>query len=164
MKCSLDTSNFLEKISRLSESFVFLYFFSLSILMKAFLFLLAILWNSTFSWVYLSFSSLLFSFLLSAAICKASSNNYFAFLHFSPFWDGFSHCLLFNIISLCPVLCLSPAPLSMRFSRQEYWSRLPCPLLGHLSIPRTEPLSLMSPALAGRFFTTSITWETLIIV
>ena len=40
MKCSLDTSNFLEKISRLSESFVFLYFFSLSILMKAFLFLL----------------------------------------------------------------------------------------------------------------------------
>ena len=53
------------------------------------------------------------------------------------------------------------APLSMRFSRQEYWSGLPCPPSGDLCDPGTEPTSLMSPALASRFFTTSAIWETL---
>ena len=47
------------------------------------------------------------------------------------------------------------APLSMGFSRQEYWSGLPCPLPGNLPNSGTEPRSLMSPALARRFFTTS---------
>ena len=42
------------------------------------------------------------------------------------------------------------APLSMGFSRQEYWSRLPCPPPGDLPNPGTEPAS---PALAGGFFT-----------
>ena len=42
-------------------------------------------------------------------------------------------------------------PLSMGFSRQEYWSGLPFPLLGELPNPGIEP---GSPALAGRFFTT----------
>ena len=51
------------------------------------------------------------------------------------------------------------ALLSMEFSRQEYWSRLLCPSPGDLSDPRIEPASLMSPALAGKFFTTSATWE-----
>ena len=50
------------------------------------------------------------------------------------------------------------APLSMEFSRQEYWSRLPFPTPGDLLDPETEE-SLVSPALAGRFFTTSTTWE-----
>ena len=45
------------------------------------------------------------------------------------------------------------APLSMEFSRQECWSGLPCPP-GDLPDPGIEPMSLMSPALAGRFFTT----------
>ena len=54
------------------------------------------------------------------------------------------------------------APLSMGFSRQEYWSGFPCPPLGDLPDPGTEPVSLMSPALAGRFFTTSPTWEALL--
>ena len=49
------------------------------------------------------------------------------------------------------------APLSMGFSRQEFWSELPCPPPGELLNPGTEPASLMSPALAGRFFTTSTT-------
>ena len=48
---------------------------------KAFLSLLAILWKSTFKWVYLSFSPLLFPSLLLTAICKASSDSHFAFLH-----------------------------------------------------------------------------------
>ena len=44
--------------------------------------LLAILWNSAFKWVYLSFSPLLLASLLFTAICKASSDSHFAFLHF----------------------------------------------------------------------------------
>ena len=51
------------------------------------------------------------------------------------------------------------APLSMGFSRQEYWTGLPCPPPGDLPHPGIEPVSFVSPSLAGRFFTTSITWE-----
>ena len=47
----------------------------------------------------------------------------------------------------------------MGFSRQEYWSGLPCPPPGDLLDPGIEPRSLTSPALASRFFTTSTTWE-----
>ena len=43
-------------------------------------------------------------------------------------------------------------PLSMRFSRQDYWSRLPCPPPGDLPAPGVEPTSLTSPALAGGLF------------
>ena len=53
------------------------------------------------------------------------------------------------------------APLSMGFSRQEYWSGLPCPPPGDLPHSEMEPTSLTSTALAGGFFTTSTTWETL---
>ena len=49
---------------------------------KAFLSLLAILWNCAFRCLYLSFSPLLFASLLFTAICKASPDNHFAFLHF----------------------------------------------------------------------------------
>ena len=60
-------------------------------------------------------------------------------------------------LSLCPTLLQPPgqAPLSMRFSRQEYWSRLSCPPLGDLPNSGIEPMSLTSPALAGGFFATS---------
>ena len=51
------------------------------------------------------------------------------------------------------------APLPMGFSRQEYWSGLPCPPPGGLPNPGIEPLSLMSPALAGEFFIASTTLE-----
>jgi len=47
----------------------------------------------------------------------------------------------------------------MGFSRQESCIRLPCPPLGDLPEPRTEPTSLMSAALAGGFSTTSAMWE-----
>ena len=64
----------------------------------------------------------------------------------------------------CPTVCnpwtvAHQAPLSMEFSRQEYSSGLPCPPPGHLPNPGTEPVSLMSPELAGGFFTTSATWK-----
>ena len=80
MKYFLDVSSFLEEISRLPH------FISSSIslycsLKKAFLSLLAVLWNSAFKWVYLSFSPLPFSSLFSA-LCKTSSDNHFAFFYF----------------------------------------------------------------------------------
>ena len=61
-----------------------------------------------------------------------------------------------SVTQLCP-LFETPwtrahlGPLSMEFSRQEYWSGLPFPSLGDLSDPGMEH---MSPALAGKFFTT----------
>ena len=61
------------------------------------------------------------------------------------------------VAQLCPTLCdpmdcsACQAPLSMGFSRQEYWSGLPCPSPEDLPDPGIEP---GSPTLAGRFFTT----------
>ena len=46
------------------------------------------------------------------------------------------------------------APLSMGFSRQEYWSGFPFPPIGDLPDPGIRPVSLMSSPLAGGFFTT----------
>ena len=68
-------------------------------LRKAFLSLLAILWNSAFRWIYLSFSPLPFTSLLFSAICKASSDNRLPFLvSFSWGWSW----------SLLPVRCHKP--------------------------------------------------------
>ena len=47
------------------------------------------------------------------------------------------------------------APLSMKFSRQEYWSSLPFPTPGNLLDPGVEPTSPVSSTLTGRFFTTA---------
>ena len=51
------------------------------------------------------------------------------------------------------------APLSLGFSRQEYWTGLPCPPPWDLPDPKIEFPSLTSSALAGRFFSTSTAWE-----
>ena len=51
------------------------------------------------------------------------------------------------------------APPSMGFSRQEYWNGLPFPHPGDLPNPGIELASLTLPALAGRLFPTSATWE-----
>ena len=52
------------------------------------------------------------------------------------------------------------AAVSMGFSWQEYWNGLPChPPEGDLPDQGIEPVSLRSPALAGRFFITGATWE-----
>ena len=71
-----------------------------------------------------------------------------------------SHVQLFA--TLWTVAC--QAPLSKGFSRQEYWSGLPCPPPGDLPDPGTEPKSPMSPVLAGGFFIASTTWEALIYI
>ena len=71
--------------------------------------------------------------------------------------SSFSHVWL--CATIWTVAC--QAPLSMGFSKQQCWSGLPCPSPGDFPIPGIEPGSLMSPALAVGFFTTSATWETL---
>ena len=67
-------------------------------------------------------------------------------------------------IQSCPTLC-DPvawhAPLFMGFSRQEYWSGSPYPHPKDLPDRGIEPVFLMSPALAGKFFTTSATQDAL---
>ena len=76
-----------------------------------------------------------------------------------------SHCefLLSRVVSdsVTPRTVDRQVPLSMGFSRQEYWSGLPCLSPGDLPNPRIKPAPLTSPALAGGFFTTSATWEAL---
>ena len=55
-------------------------------------------------------------------------------------------------------------PLPVEFSRQEQWSGAPFPTAGDLPDPGIEPVSLVSPALAGRFFTISASWEALWVI
>ena len=71
---------------------------------------------------------------------------------------NFSGKLLQSCLTLChPMDCMKPSRLlcPQKFSRQEYWSGLPFPFPRALPDPGMEPASLMSLALAGRFFTTS---------
>ena len=94
---SMPFLSFIEPIFAWNVSFVSLIFLKRSLvfpillfssisfhwsLRKSFLSLLAFLWNSAFRCLYLSFSSLLFTSLLFTAICKASPDSHFAFLHF----------------------------------------------------------------------------------
>ena len=67
-----------------------------------------------------------------------------------------------SVIQSCLTLCVSwtvafQTLLSMEFPRQQYWSEVPFPTLGDLPDPGIEPVSLISPALAGGFFTTGAT-------
>ena len=57
-------------------------------------------------------------------------------------------------IFMTPWIVAHQTPLSMGFSRQEYWSGLPCPPPGDLPDPGIDSVSLVSPTLAGSFFTT----------
>ena len=62
---------------------------------------------------------------------------------------------------MTPWIAARQPPLSMEFYRQEYWSRLPFPSAEDLPDPGIRRVSLLSPALAGRFFTTLASWEVL---
>ena len=65
-------------------------------------------------------------------------------------------CVLSHVqLFATPWTVAHQAPLSIEFSRQEYWSRLPFSPQGDLTNPGIQPVSLASPALAGRFFTTA---------
>ena len=76
-------------------------------------------------------------------------------LRYACLLSHFSHVQFF--VTLWTIAHQSP--LFMGFSRQEYWSGWLCPTPEDLPNPKMEPKSLMSPALAGSFFTTSATWE-----
>ena len=65
--------------------------------------------------------------------------------------QSLSHIQIF----VTPQAVACQAPLSMGFSRQEYWSRLPIPTPGDLPNPGIKPVSLASPALVDWFFTTA---------
>ena len=84
MKCSFGVSDFLEEISSLFHS-IFLYFFAL-IAEEGFLISPCYYLELCIQMGILSFSSLPFPSLLFRAICKASSDNHFAFLHFFFLW------------------------------------------------------------------------------
>ena len=82
---------------------------------------------------------------------------------------GIKLYMLLTGAQLCLTLC-NPIDYSLPgssahriFSRQEYWNGLPFPTLGDVPDPEIEPASLMSPALAGGFFTTSAPTLALII-
>ena len=70
-------------------------------------------------------------------------------------------CMLSHVWLFAALWTVDPwAPLSMAFSRQKLWNGFPCPLPEDLPNPGIKPESLAFPALTGRFFTTSTTWET----
>ena len=66
-----------------------------------------------------------------------------------------SSALSSSFVTPCTVAFQTSLP--MEFPRQDYWSGLPFPSPEDLPDPGIEPVSLV---LAGRFFTTSTTWET----
>ena len=84
-------------------------------------------------------------------------------LCFGKCYDKPACCLLSHFSSirlfLTPRTVTYQPPLSMGFSRQEYWSGLPCPPPGDLPDSGIAPMSLTSLELAGGLFTTSATWE-----
>ena len=64
------------------------------------------------------------------------------------------YCLVFKSFFCDSMDYSHQSPLSMKFSRQEYWSGLLFPTLRDFPDPGTEPMSPVLPACAGRFFTT----------
>ena len=76
----------------------------------------------------------------------------------SPFTCVLSH---FSCVQLSATLWTVAhlARLSVGFSRQGYSSGLSCPPPEDFTNPGIKPVSLMSPALAGGFLTSSATWE-----
>ena len=97
---------------------------------------------------------------LKSLLMKVAEESEMPGLHFSIQENkiiAISHimheCMLsrFSYVQLFATLwtAAGQAPLSMVFCEQEYWSGLPCPPSGDLPDPGVEPMSLMSPALAG---------------
>ena len=72
------------------------------------------------------------------------------------------HQLLQSCSTLCHLMDRSPPGSSVHgIFQEEYWSGLPCPLLGDPPDPGIKPESLTSHALTGGFFTTSPIWKPL---
>ena len=76
------------------------------------------------------------------------------FVHLLLLLSRFSHIRVFATLWTVA----RQAPLSMGFSRQEYWTGLPCSPPGDLPDPGIKPVSLTSSTLAGEFITTRASW------
>ena len=95
-----------------------------------------------------TFRSVRVAMVLKGSICRSRA------LHMHGCMLSCSSCVRL-CVTLWTVACQSP--LSIGFSRQEYWSKLPCPPPGDLP-QGSNPMSLKFLALTGGFFTTSATW------
>ena len=94
-------------------------------------------------------------FISSVKQSDSIIHNYMCIYRHVSVPSRFSHVSLWSY-GLQSTMLLGP----WGFSRQEYWSGLPCPPPpGDLPDPGMEPRSLTSPALASGFFTTCATWE-----
>ena len=107
--------------------------------------------NSRFQWFH--FPALFFPFMLLSSLTQLETevngrSSVCVLSRFSRVW-----------LFATPWTVALQAPLSMGFSRQEYWSGSPNPSPGDLPDPGVKSTSLLSPAVADRFFTTSATWE-----
>ena len=99
-------------------------------LRKAFLSLLAILWNSAFKWECICFSPLLFTSLLFTAICKASPDSHFPFMHsFSMgmvfFFLHFFFSWRLITLQYCSGFCHTLTWISHGFTWGSSWSLSP---------------------------------------
>ena len=106
--------------------------------------------SSKKSWLKLRNVSLTFLFPSSVFIGRKKRENKNVFISLLCVLTHSSPVQLFA--TLWTGAC--QAPRSMGFSRQEYWSGLPCLSPGYLPDPGVEPASLLSPALADKFSTT----------
>ena len=99
---------------------------------------------------------LLFFFLVLKETCPNFSHfSRFLFFPRSVYYLYLScFCSSLSLVSATLWTVAHQAPLSMEFCREEYWSGLSFPPPVDLLNPGIEPMSLVSPALAGRFFTT----------
>ena len=113
-----------------------------------------------------------FPLMTSFSLDDLYKDPFFKYGHILRVWGLGLQCI--HGVRVCVLSCFShvwllvtpwtvahQAPLSMELSRQEYWSGLMFPPPGDLPNPAIEPASLMSPELAGGFFTSSATWEVL---
>ena len=100
---------------------------------------------------------------LPTTTISISFHKYHCYLRFPSTWYLSIMCVLSHFsrvwLFATPWTAAHQVPLSMGFSRQEYWSGLPRSPPGDLPNPGIKAVSLVPPALAGGFFTTSATWE-----
>jgi len=114
-------------------------------------------------WTELNWTEKWYDFLLLFWYCgKPVFKNWTnPVLNTNPVYYTLPACLLsrFNCVRFFANLWTGAhqAPVFVGFCRQEYCNRLPCPPQEYLPNTGIESVSLMSPALAGRFFTTSTT-------
>ena len=87
---------------------------------------------------------------------------FFFLVHITCKWPTSHPEVCAKFLQLCPTLCNPmdcnpPGSFVRGILQAKYWSGLPCPPSGNLPDPGNEPTFLASPALSGRFFTTSAT-------